>query len=384
MIAHSSRSFLAALALPAMLACGRHVPTDEQPASTGGFVVTLGNDTVSAESFTRSGNRIEGIVVRRVPRTAVVRYRMTLAPSGLASRLDYRTRLPDDRLVPGGADSVSVTFTPDSAITRIMRDTVTTLRAAIRNGYPEIDGAVSLYGLPIAALDHMGADSARFTSYPAGGQQGGATPVARRGANNYALYSFGSPIAIATNASGEIVSVDATQTTFRVRSQRQPAVDVMALAREFARREAVAGPVAALSLRDTARATVGGARITVDYGRPALRGRRVWGPNGVLGDTLWRTGANQATRLETSAPLYIGGQTLPAGTYTLMTLAVPGRYQLLFLEANAERLRVPLQSSTLPSTVERFTIVIDSTGERTGVLRLRWDTLELAAPFEVR
>ena len=156
-----------------------------------------------------------------------------------------------------------------------------------------------------------------------------------------------------------------------------------ALATDFARRERISGPVGSLSPRDTVNATVGGARFWVDYSRPAARGRAIFGPNGVLGDTLWRTGANQSTQFRTDVAISIAGQTLPPGTYTLTTLAVPGRYQLIFSEGDNERLRVPLQTTTLSSRVERFTIAIEPTQERAGRILLRWDTMELAVPFTV-
>lgn len=379
---------LSSLAVPglvvaAALACRAPVTTIPEPAASGGYVVTLGNDTVSAESYSRVGDRIEGVVMRRVPRTVVLRYTMTLGASGLPSRLEYNTRLSDGALLPNGAQSIAVTFSGDSAITRITRDSVTTTRVAAPNAYPDLDGAVSLYGLPITALKRMNRDSATFVAYVPGAPSGAPAPVVRRGRNSYWLYSFGNPIEVTTDDGGQVLSVDGSRTTLRVRSHRQAAVDVAALATDFARREAITGPVVALSPRDTVLATVGGARFLVDYGRPAARGRRIFGPDGVLGDTLWRTGANQSTKFRTDGAISIGGQNLPSGTYTLMTLAVPGRYQLIFLEGDSERLRVPLQATALAPRVERFTIAIDAAGERSGTIRLRWDTTELAVPFTV-
>jgi len=52
--------------------------------------------------------------------------------------------------------------------------------------------------------------------------------------------------------------------------------------------------------------------------------------NGVLGDTIWRTGANAATQLRTDADITIGGAPVPAGTYSLWTHASPrGGYELM-------------------------------------------------------
>lgn len=349
---------------------------------SGAFVVRLGNDTLSAESYRRTADRIEGVVVRRVPRTTVLRYVITLAPSGLARRLEYHARIPNGGMLPGGARTVVVTFTPDSAITEIFRDSVVTRRVAAQNAYPELDGAVSIYALPIAALKNTSRDSARFVSYVPGAPRGEPSPVALKAVGRYWVYSEGNPIEVTTEADGRVLHVDGSRTTVKIQGSRQATLDVAALVGAFAERERLMGPTTALSPRDSVEAAISGARISVAYGRPAARGRRIFGPNGVLGDTLWRTGANQETKFRTDAELSIAGRTLPAGTYSLMTLAVPGRYQLIFYQGTQE-VRVPLEAAQLSPALERFTIVIEPTGDRAGMIRLRWDTLELCVPFTV-
>jgi hypothetical protein len=143
------------------------------------------------------------------------------------------------------------------------------------------------------------------------------------------------------------------------------------------------------STRDTARATIGNAHVWVDYGRPSLRRREVW-VNGVLGDTIWRTGANAATQLRTDADLTIGGVAVPAGTYTLWTRATPAGYQLIVnkqygqwgTEYHPDRdlARVPLRESTIAAPVERFTIVLDPQ----GTLDMTWGTKQLSVPIGAR
>lgn len=352
------------------------------PQDAGTFVVTLGNDTISAESFTRTGHRVEGIIVRRVPRTTVMRYVMTLAPSGLAARLEYNTRLPDGSMLPNGAGAVVVSFTPDSAITQIFRDSVVTRRVAATDAFPEMDGGIVFFSLPIAALRLTYRDSARFTMYTPGATEPSDAPVARRaGTNRWWVYSFGSPFEFVTDSVGRILSGDGSRSTFRFQTRRLPPMDLSPMAAAFFQRERATGPIVALSPRDSVITTIGAARIAVDYSRPSARGRRIWGPNGVLGDTLWRTGANAPTQFTTSTPVTVGGRQLPAGTYSLMTLAVPGRYHLLFRQRDAEVLRVPLTAGPLNPAVERFTIVVEPTTDRAGMLRLQWDTQELFVPF---
>jgi hypothetical protein len=129
--------------------------------------------------------------------------------------------------------------------------------------------------------------------------------------------------------------------------------------------------------------------VWVDYGRPALRGRNVW-VNGVLGDTIWRTGANAATQLRTDADLTIGGAPVPAGTYTLWTRATASGYQLIInkqsgqwgTEYHPDRdlARVPLRESSVATPAERFTIVLDPQ----GALNMTWGTKLLSVPINAR
>lgn len=65
--------------------------------------------------------------------------------------------------------------------------------------------------------------------------------------------------------------------------------------------------------------TVAGKQLKVQYGSPAVKGRTIWGDL-VPYNEVWRTGANEATYLEFTQDLKIGGETLPAGKYSLFTI----------------------------------------------------------------
>jgi hypothetical protein len=383
-----SRPAYAALVFAFQAVGCRPTPSAPAPAESGGFVLTLGNDTLAVEQFTRVGNRIEGQLISRTPRTVVQRYVILLDAADRPISFEHQARLADGSLVPSAARSSTMAFTADSVTARVQRDTVATIREAARDAFPFINTAVSLYAPAIRALVASGRDSASFVTYNANGQRG-ALPIARRGPNHYWVYVFGSPQEVRTDDRGRVLSVDASRTTIKFQTRRQPAADIAALVTAFAQRQA-AGP---LSPRDTIQATVGSAQLWIDYSRPLTRGRRVFGSGGVLGDTLWRTGANAATQFRTSAPIVVAGQTIPAGTYTLWTLAVPGRYQLVFnkqigqwgtvYDAAQDLARVPLQVSRLAQPTERFTISVDPEATNSGVLRFRWDDTELALPFTV-
>jgi hypothetical protein len=74
--------------------------------------------------------------------------------------------------------------------------------------------------------------------------------------------------------------------------------------------------------RGAAVATLGTDKVTIDYGRPALKGRDL---NVLMkdlpADRIWRAGENEVTTFTTGAPVSIGGKTVPAGKYSVYVQA---------------------------------------------------------------
>lgn len=147
-----------------------------------------------------------------------------------------------------------------------------------------------------------------------------------------------------------------------------------------------------LSPLDSVRAEIQGAEIDVQYGRPSMRGRTVFGDL-VPFDEVWRTGANEATHFRTSADLVIGGTEVPAGHYTLYT--VPGRDEWTLIvneqtgqwgtEYHRDRdfARIPLNVETLDSAVDTFTMKVEPGDEHDAVLSLEWENTRAWAGIDV-
>jgi hypothetical protein len=84
--------------------------------------------------------------------------------------------------------------------------------------------------------------------------------------------------------------------------------------------------------RGSATATVGGKKLSVDYGRPALKGRSLDELLKQLPpDRIWRAGENQVTTLTTEGPISVGGTTVPAGKYSVYVHAGEGNAWALVL-----------------------------------------------------
>jgi hypothetical protein len=77
--------------------------------------------------------------------------------------------------------------------------------------------------------------------------------------------------------------------------------------------------------RGAASATVGGKKVSVDYGRPALKGRNLDDLLKQLpADRIWRAGENQVTTLTAEGPFMVGGKKVAAGKYSVYVHAAEG------------------------------------------------------------
>ena len=258
--------------------------------------------------------------------------------------------------------------------------------------------------VPLAAYSHAlieqavlqarraGRDSVAFDWLGLGAPEASPSYVVRCAADSVRVGFFGAPGFVKLDASGRILSLDGRATTQKVLVERRPTLDLDRYAAEFAARQAAEGPLGPLSPRDTARATVAGATLTVDYSRPRKRGRDIFG--GVVGwHEIWRLGANSATHFTTDADLEVDGRIIPAGTYTLWMLPAPEGASLIVnrqtgqwgtkYDPARDLTWLELRRERAPAPVDQLTIAVEA-GPGGGVLRISWDTTSYLVPFSVR
>jgi Protein of unknown function (DUF2911) len=147
-----------------------------------------------------------------------------------------------------------------------------------------------------------------------------------------------------------------------------------------------------LSPHESSTVMVDGARITITYGRPTMRGRRIFG--GLLPyDRVWMPGADEATKFETSAPLQFGNVKVPAGAYTLYTLPSEKSWTLIInrqtgqfhtqYPASQDLAKLPMTIERLTAPVEQLTIEAVPRPAGGGALQLEWETTRVSAAFTV-
>jgi hypothetical protein len=142
----------------------------------------------------------------------------------------------------------------------------------------------------------------------------------------------------------------------------------------------------------TAQVELKGKKVTIDYSRPSLKGRKVGQELAPFGK-VWRTGANEATSLTTEIDLNIGGVKVPAGKYTLYTLPAEGTWKLIInkqtgqwgtqYDESQDLARVDMKKSSLPQPVEQFSIAFDKNGANAAELNLDWENTRVTVSVTV-
>ncbi|MFN3324397.1 MAG: DUF2911 domain-containing protein [Bryobacteraceae bacterium] len=149
-----------------------------------------------------------------------------------------------------------------------------------------------------------------------------------------------------------------------------------------------------VSPHETVSIELAGKKIEIEYGRPYRKGRKIAGGLVPYGQ-VWRTGADEATRLTTEADIKIGNLLVPAGSYSLFTLpqedsctlivnTVDKQWGAFKYDAAKDLGRVPMQVGENDNMVEQFTISLRPAGERKAMLRMEWEYAWIAVPIELQ
>jgi len=377
------RLFVTTLATGTALLAATSTSASAQQAS---LVYRLGKDTVAIEQYTRTATGMTGEMVQRSG-AAVARYQytITLAKNGRPTTASIKRLNADGSLPPNTPSDTRFTVTADS----IVRETVfadSTPRRAFAAKQAMINFPTFIYG-PTELLAGLAKTKAAVDSLPALGLTGnlGLTGITSAGGDSVRLRGGAYAMLLRFDANQRLQSVDGSFTTNKSVGTRGSALDIVAIAKSMK-------PTGTLSLRETARGAFGqGGMVIVDYGRPSVRDRTVWGGTLVPFDSVWRTGANDATHLFTSRTLTMGDVVVPPGAYTLFVqhtrtgtwLLVNkqvGQWGTVYSAAN-DLGRVPMQMSATPSHVEEFTIVVRAINATRGAIEMSWGPGMMSVPF---
>jgi tetratricopeptide (TPR) repeat protein len=139
--------------------------------------------------------------------------------------------------------------------------------------------------------------------------------------------------------------------------------------------------------------TVGLTDVTLEYSRPSMKGRTIYGGLVPYGK-LWRTGANANTKITFSDNVTIGGKELAAGSYAIYTKPGEESWEVYFYsdsnnwgtpqnwdEAKVAA-KVKAKVNALDFTLETFTMTFDNLTNNSANLGLVWENVYIGVPIE--
>lgn len=356
-----------------------------QPAS---MVYRLGKDTVAIEQFNRTATGMTGDMVQRNGAAVVrVQYSVTLGKDGRPTAATMKRLQADGTVPPNQPSETRFTVRADSVVREAVFADSTQRRAFAAKG-AMLNFPVFVYGPMelVAALKKSGS----VDSLPAVGLTGGLgmTGLAAVGGDTVRQRGGGYPMLLRFDTNNRLQSVDGSFTTNKATATRSAtSVDIAAIAKAMK-------PTGVLSSREDVRAAFGpGGMVVVDYGRPSVRERTVWGGTLVPFDSVWRAGANDATHLFTTRTLTLGSLTLAPGMYSLWVQHTRNGTFLIVnkqtgqwgtqYDAAQDLGRVPLTMAATPHHVEEFTIAVRALGANRGAIELSWGAQMGSAQFGV-
>lgn len=368
---------------------------------SGSFITTLGNETVAVESYTRTGDRIEGDIVLRVPGTTRYHYRLNFAKDGSVRRSEFTVK-------PLGAPKVdelrrlNLEFERDTLrlVSVVRGETQIAERPAVApanvlflGGYASSHGLYGSFGMYEHLIGRLGVSDGGITSLQTLSPDTGkvATRRFRRVSSDTVDIDFFKMAwtRVTLDPEGRILSADATATTERTLTKRVDFMEIDRLEKEYLALDKAGKGIGEASPNVATRASLDGVSIILKYGSPRLRGR-----NGVLkalvaSGVVWRTGANEATTIDFDRDLTFGDSRLPAGRYSLWTFATSKGADLIINKETGQwgtayrkgqdLLRLPLTTTPLDAPVEDFVIRIVK-GDAGWELRIEWDTFRWSMP----
>lgn len=370
---------------------------------TASYIMEWGNkDTIAIETFTLYKNQIYGKAVHGFPENYTRHFDIEYTETGSIQELNYlyndvaNTSLPIDsktgylpfrfsaKLNNGLLDFKSLKNSKDekeTGLTRIVHQT----EAYHFNGdwipiIAQFEWLVSWF----LKQDKQKVEGLKFINAYVGVHD---LQLEQIGEKHIRFWSnISEAIEIYLNDAGRIKSIDGIGSVWNLNIHSIDPVDIENYTDRFKNRPTIGNP----SPHETISATVSGSTLEIDYGRPSMRGRKIFG-NIVPYGEIWRTGAGAATTMAFDRDLKFGDQTVKAGKYNVYSLPEKDSFTLIFnsnLEAwgsvhlpEFDVARLPMKVKRSSELVDKFTIEIlqDKDG---GTLELKWENLAASIEFE--
>lgn len=139
---------------------------------------------------------------------------------------------------------------------------------------------------------------------------------------------------------------------------------------------------------------VGLTDVTLEYSRPSMKGRKIFGGLVPFGD-MWRLGANANTKITFSDDVKVGDSDLKAGSYAIFAKPSAESWEVVFYsdasnwgtpgEWDAKKVAASVTAPTyaMPTSVETFTMTFDDLKSDSAKIGIIWEGVYVAVPFNV-
>ena len=138
---------------------------------------------------------------------------------------------------------------------------------------------------------------------------------------------------------------------------------------------------------------VGLTSVIVEYSRPSMKGRKIFGGLEAYGK-VWRTGANENTKITFSTDFMLDGKSLQKGTYALYTIPNKTTWDVILYtdtnnwgtpakwDENKVAAKITVTPINMPMDVETFTITFDDLTNNSAILGILWENIYVPLKFE--
>ncbi|TVZ55551.1 Protein of unknown function (DUF2911) [Lutibacter sp. Hel_I_33_5] len=138
---------------------------------------------------------------------------------------------------------------------------------------------------------------------------------------------------------------------------------------------------------------VGLTDVTLEYSRPGMKGRTIFGDLVPYGK-LWRTGANANTKVTFSTDVTVGGKELKKGTYAIYTKPGASSWDVIFYSDASNwgtprkwddakvAAEVKVDVIPMPMDIETFTMTFDDLTNSSAVIGILWEKAYVGIKFE--
>ena len=365
---------------------------------TASFIGRMGVDTVLVETYTMINNHLYGKAFIRVPEDYIGEFSIHFYPDGTIREFNINAMDPFNSSIPFAAKSGVFEYRLNM---NCLNNTCTYYNSE------KGQSSETIFKHPASKMDFVGGwvplislmEWTCMRLVKSGKQELplkminhhiGVYDIGVHFLNKDTII-FGGPFLeytkIKIDEDGRILNTNGIGTPWNYYVTKYPPIDIDKIAKRMAKTKGIGIP----SPTETIKSRVQNSNISVTYGRPLKRGRKIFG--GVVPyDSLWRTGANSPTSISFENDIKIGNIIIPKGQYSIYTIPKQNEWTLIFntdlttwpTDPNRSKdfAQVVIPAKKTENIKQQFTIAVEELKNR-GVLKFSWDDMIAIAKFEV-